>query len=103
MRRSIGNLRSTDRNVHRQVLSDYSDYSFFVVPLYPCTLLGYMLLWICLRNWICCRIFAPEIIFIVMDEEKSKMNRNQMAYDAQLAPEDNASDRGERVGSDTLF
>ncbi len=38
-----------------------------------------------------------------MDEEKSKMNRNQMAYDAQLAPEDNASDRVERVGSDTLF
>ena len=38
-----------------------------------------------------------------MDEEKSKMNRNRMAYDAQLASEAKASDRGERVGSDTLF
>ena len=38
-----------------------------------------------------------------MDEEKSKMNRNQMAYDAQLASEAKASDSGERVGSDTLF
>ena len=35
--------------------------------------------------------------------EEIEMNRNRMAYDAQLASEANASDRGERVGSDTIF
>jgi len=35
--------------------------------------------------------------------EEIEMNRNRMAYDAQLASEGNASDRGERVGSDTIF
>ena len=35
--------------------------------------------------------------------EEIEMNRNRMAYDAQLASEANASDSGERVGSDTIF
>ena len=119
MPRSIGNSKSTDRSGHRLYTCTLLGYMSLWIRLYYWFCFRIFVLDIILivmegnkakkkrkkkaaegdgekehkRNW-------REVAY---KPEEIEMNRNRMAYDTQLASEGNASDRGERVGSDTIF